>query len=105
MFIKFANHASTESDRQIVGESSAVIDGFKVRKASIQANHIDVCKFGSRDDYGYKKVKGFILDILEEGKVQEIPVSIGVDRREVGEKRLNKFAPPIQSSTSSTNGG
>jgi hypothetical protein len=105
VFIDFSGHAITESDRQIVGESSAVIDGFNVRKASIQANHIDVCKFGSRDDYGYKKVTGFILDILEEGKMPEIPRSIEVDRREVGEKRLNKFAPPIQSSTSSTNVG
>ncbi|TIA28946.1 hypothetical protein D6C78_10492 [Aureobasidium pullulans] len=51
----------------IVEESSAVIDGFHVRKASIQADHIAICKFDSPDDGGYKKVKNFLLDMYQEG--------------------------------------
>jgi hypothetical protein len=82
-----------------------VIDGFNVRKASIQADHIGVCKFGSREEDGYKKVTGFILDIFEEGKASANPIPVDVDRRDVGEKRIKKFEPPIQSSTKCTHAG
>ena len=76
-----------------------MIDGFNVRKASIQADHLGVCKFDSREEDGYKKVAGFILDVFEEGKASAIPIPVDVDRRDVGEKRIKKFEPPIQSST------
>jgi hypothetical protein len=85
---------------QIVGESSAVIDGFHVRKASIGANHIEICKFDSPDDRGYKTVKNFLLDIYEEGEMTSVPVPAEVDRQAVGDMRVKKFEPYVQSTTS-----
>jgi hypothetical protein len=82
-----------------------VIDGFNVRKVSIQADHLGVCKFESREEDGYKKVTGFILDIFEEGKASATPMPVDVDRRDVGEKRVKKFERPIQSSTRCTHAG
>lgn len=83
----------------IVGESSAVIDGFHVRKASIQADHIAICKFDSPDDGGYKKVKNFLLDMYQEGKVTSNFVLAKVDRQVVSDKRIKKFEPYVQSTT------
>jgi hypothetical protein len=77
-----------------------VIDGFHVRKASIEADHIAICKFDSPDDGGYKKVKNFLLDIYEEGKMISAPVPAEVDRQAVGDKRVKKFEPHVRSTTS-----
>lgn len=44
-----------------------MIDGFHVRKVSIEADHIAICKFDSPDDEGYKKIKNSLLDVFEEG--------------------------------------
>lgn len=79
-----------------------MIDGFNVRKASIQADHLGVCKFDNREEDGYKKVTGFILDVFEEGKMSASPVSVDVNLRGVAEKRIKKFESPIQSSTGVT---
>jgi hypothetical protein len=90
----------TKHTQQIVGESSAVIDGFYVRKASIRSDHLGVCKFDNRADDGYKNVKGFILDILEEGKALSVSPSARVDQRAVGEMRIKRFEPAVESTTS-----
>lgn len=76
-----------------------MIDGFHVRKASIQADHIAICKFDSPDDGGYKKVKNFLLDMYQEGKVTSNFVLAKVDRQVVSDKRIKKFEPYVQSTT------
>lgn len=55
---------------QIVPKSSATLSSFYVRSGSIQADHINMCKFSSSDDSGYKRVaqeiKALIKKALEE---------------------------------------
>ncbi|GAB7336610.1 hypothetical protein MBLNU13_g10308t1 [Cladosporium sp. NU13] len=89
----------------IVPEHSAVMDGFLVKRNSIKANHIDVCKFDSREDDGYKKVIGFIRDIFEEGELLANAVPVEVDRRDVAAKRVKNLETIVQSSTSTGPGG
>ncbi|KAG9840443.1 hypothetical protein KCU98_g9245, partial [Aureobasidium melanogenum] len=47
----------------IVGAASAMIDG--VISVAIEADHVAICKFGSREDTGYVTIRGWILDIRE----------------------------------------
>jgi len=41
------------------------MDGFKVQVASIDANHMDICKFADSDDVGYERTSGFIGEMVE----------------------------------------
>ena len=42
------------------------MDGFNVSKNSIPANHEDMCKFESKDEIGYKRTLGFLIDIRDD---------------------------------------
>jgi hypothetical protein len=42
------------------------MDGFKVSRTSIPANHIDMCKFSGPDDIGYRRVSQFISEFQRE---------------------------------------
>ena len=42
------------------------MDGFKVQAGSIHANHMDMAKFKTRDDSGYKRVLFHIRRQLKE---------------------------------------
>ncbi|KAK8047458.1 hypothetical protein PG996_015522 [Apiospora saccharicola] len=48
----------------IVPQWSAVIDGFNVREQPVPANHMDMCKFATRDDVGYKRVIRLIKHVV-----------------------------------------
>ncbi|KAI9758975.1 MAG: hypothetical protein M1840_003619 [Geoglossum simile] len=50
----------------IVSESSANIDGFHVRRDTINANHMDMVKFDNREDVGYQIIRGHILRLIGE---------------------------------------
>jgi hypothetical protein len=65
-----------------VPESSACIDGFHVSKNSIPANHEDLCKFENKDDTGYTRTAGFLIDLRDEavkGKREWISVAYFYD--------------------------
>ncbi|KAH0563421.1 hypothetical protein GP486_002011 [Trichoglossum hirsutum] len=47
----------------IVEEASASYDGFNVRRDAINANHMNIVKFASKEDEGYKRILGHINDI------------------------------------------
>ncbi|OBT63079.1 hypothetical protein VE03_07456 [Pseudogymnoascus sp. 23342-1-I1] len=49
----------------IVPEYSASMDGFNVRKDSIPANHMDMTKFLSMQDIGYRRISGHIVSLVE----------------------------------------
>ncbi|KAK8135634.1 hypothetical protein PG984_003574 [Apiospora sp. TS-2023a] len=40
----------------VVPQWSAVIDGFNIRQQPIPANHMDMCRFATRDEIGYKRL-------------------------------------------------
>ncbi|ETS83590.1 hypothetical protein PFICI_05466 [Pestalotiopsis fici W106-1] len=48
----------------IVPEASASYDGYNVLRSSINANHIDMVKFGARDDPMYERVAGLLIDLV-----------------------------------------
>ncbi|GAB1316550.1 hypothetical protein MFIFM68171_06760 [Madurella fahalii] len=47
----------------IVPEASASYDGFRVRRDAINANHMDMTKFASQDEEGYKRTLSHIIDL------------------------------------------
>ncbi|KAH0404082.1 hypothetical protein KCU89_g1487, partial [Aureobasidium melanogenum] len=47
----------------IVGAASAMIDG--VISVAIEADHVSICKFVSRENTGYDTIRGWILDMRE----------------------------------------
>lgn len=73
---------------QIVGAASAMIDG--VISVAIEADHVAICKFGSREDTGYVTIRGWILDIRENGEpiAQPIPPT----NQEIRARRVELFA-------------
>jgi len=56
---------SLMQDEQVVPESSATIDGFNVKYQQVPLNHMDMCKFASRDEVGYKRTVFLINSILK----------------------------------------
>ncbi|KAG9695061.1 hypothetical protein KCU95_g5224, partial [Aureobasidium melanogenum] len=56
----------------IVGAASAMIDG--VMSVAIEADHVAICKFGSREDTGYDTIRGWILDMRENGEPLAQPI-------------------------------
>ena len=79
---QFADHQV-----QIVPQWSAVMDGFNIQAGSIHANHMDMTKFRTRNDSGYKRVLYHIRrQIKESGGATEagaLPAG-NDDRRETG---------------------
>lgn len=77
----------TDSRVQIVTQSSAVMDGFNVQAGSIHANHMDMTKFRTRDDSGYRRVLFHIRRQLKESgdatQTSALPAG-NDDRRETG---------------------
>ncbi|OBT86647.1 hypothetical protein VE02_04446 [Pseudogymnoascus sp. 03VT05] len=55
----------------IVPEHSASMDGFHVRKDSIPANHMDMTKFLSPQDIGYRRISSHIVTLVETSKNHE----------------------------------
>ncbi|KEF52071.1 uncharacterized protein A1O9_12061, partial [Exophiala aquamarina CBS 119918] len=57
----------------IVEEASACYDGFNVRRDAIHANHMNMVKFASKGDEGYKRTLGHIEDIrsVQEPEIQQ----------------------------------
>ena len=51
---------------QVVEEKSASYPGIG-ETLPLRSNHIDICKFASKDDNGYKLVKAKILEMLAGG--------------------------------------
>ena len=49
---------------QIVDSTSAVCDGFYVRSNSIPTNHMDMCKYTSKDDIGHERTSGVIIRLI-----------------------------------------
>ncbi|KFZ04693.1 hypothetical protein V501_09060 [Pseudogymnoascus sp. VKM F-4519 (FW-2642)] len=49
----------------IAPEYSASMDGFNVRKDSIPANHMDMIRFSSAHDIGYRRVSGHIVSLVQ----------------------------------------
>lgn len=60
---------------QVVPHSSAVLDGFNVKQGQIQENHMDMCKFGTSEDNGYKKVCYMIKQVLKERRSKLLEVT------------------------------
>ncbi|KAG9518626.1 hypothetical protein KCU93_g8357, partial [Aureobasidium melanogenum] len=56
----------------IVGAASAMIDG--VISVAIEADHVSICKFVSREDTGYDTIRGWILDMRENGEPLAQPI-------------------------------
>lgn len=44
---------------------SACYEGFRIKSGSILADHREMCKFEDVGDIGYKRVSGFIMDIVD----------------------------------------
>lgn len=51
-------------------ETSASYDGNNVRREAIHANHMDMVRFSSKDDEGYKRTLHHIIDICESHEYQ-----------------------------------
>ena len=49
---------------QVVPEWSATIDGFNVKYQQVPLNHMDMCKFASREEIGYRRTVFLINNIL-----------------------------------------
>ncbi|KJR89828.1 ribonuclease p/mrp subunit [Sporothrix schenckii 1099-18] len=49
----------------VVPESSATIDGFNVKYQQIPRNHMDMCKFATQDELGYKRVVFLLCNIIK----------------------------------------
>ncbi|KAG7293507.1 hypothetical protein NEMBOFW57_003559 [Staphylotrichum longicolle] len=49
----------------VVPEWSATIDGFNVKYQQVPANHMDMCKFATREEIGYKRVVFLLKNILK----------------------------------------
>lgn len=81
------------------------MDVYNERSNSIKSDHIEVCKFDSQEDDGYKKVIGYIRDILEKSELPVAPVTAEVDRQDIAAKRVKNLDSIIQSSTSSSHCG
>ncbi|KAK8035531.1 LipA and NB-ARC domain-containing protein [Apiospora rasikravindrae] len=48
----------------VVPQWSAVIDGFNIREQPVPANHMDMCKFATRDETGYRRVLRLIKYVV-----------------------------------------
>jgi hypothetical protein len=57
---------------QVVSEESAIIGDAREMRSSIHANHIDMAKFSTRVDPGYKSVL-YAMEMLLEGLGQTEP--------------------------------
>lgn len=66
--------------------------GFNVKPSQIQANHIDMCKFSTREDSGYKQVSYMIKQVLKRcrGKSRKVATP--------GQPQQLLFQPPFPSS-------
>lgn len=51
-------------------KESAVYDGFSVRQAGIHADHRDMVKFNCREDVGYQRILGEIVQISQNPDAQ-----------------------------------
>jgi hypothetical protein len=51
---------------QVVGKESSIIGDARENRAYIHANHVDMVKFSTRDDPGYKSVLDAIERLLED---------------------------------------
>ncbi len=49
---------------KVVADASSQFTGTE-QICSIDANHMDMCRFSSRDDIGYRRVTDVLLSILE----------------------------------------
>jgi hypothetical protein len=63
---------------QIVPEFSACFDGFRVKTASIRADHMDMCKFDSANDDGYKRSAWYISDFVTDATIGKAPLYLPV---------------------------
>jgi hypothetical protein len=60
---------------KIVGQFSAVMDGFKVKKVSVHGNHEDICKFEGLNDIEYTRISQQIRGLLSEAVSGESPAA------------------------------
>ena len=60
---------------KIVGQFSAVMDGFNVKQFGIHGNHTDICKLQDLDDAGYKRISQEIRSLLSEVISGESPAA------------------------------
>ncbi len=63
-----SNISNGFSPAQIVPESSASYDGFKVQTNSIYANHMDMVKFSKSGERGYQRILGYIIEFSNVGE-------------------------------------
>ncbi|KAE8454517.1 hypothetical protein EG329_000140 [Mollisiaceae sp. DMI_Dod_QoI] len=77
----------------IVDEASASYDGFNVRRDAIHANHMNMVRFSSKENEGYKRILGHINDIHKDQtrKIQR--------ENEENESRINEILEALQFST------
>jgi len=61
--LNFGYVANTIALKVVVDASSQFTGTEQI--CSIDANHIDMCRFSSRDDIGYRRVTDILLSILE----------------------------------------
>lgn len=64
---------------KIVDEASATIPG-RGDKVSIYANHINICKFKTREDTGYKSVVAALKKFSQKEKAETPRVSSPVNK-------------------------
>jgi hypothetical protein len=88
-----ASNALIHTDQVVSGESAVIADAHE-KRGTIHANHVDMAKFSTRDDAGYKKVL-YAIEILLEGltKNEQVP----------SEDPTREHKPVVRSCPSPTN--
>lgn len=75
------------NQKQIVPRSSAVIPGaLDSRQIQINEDHINMCKFGSREDNGYVRVSDAIREMVGDAPSK-------VNKKWWKEDKINKGTP------------
>ncbi|KAK7954712.1 SERAC1 protein [Apiospora saccharicola] len=82
------SHTSSSDGIQIVPQWSAVIDGFNVREQPVPANHMEMCKFATRDDVGYKRVIRLIKHVVGR-EFRALLSSLAFDSMNIRERDLD----------------
>lgn len=95
-----------EKNFQIVPHSSATLPSFFARSGSIQENHMNICKFSSRNDIGYKRVAQEIKELIKKA-TRKVLNEQGMGRTsprlisgaQSSRQRLDDIVPEVEEAT------
>ncbi|KAI9155556.1 Vegetative incompatibility protein [Paramyrothecium foliicola] len=81
------------ASRKVVDDASSSLDSPVERKDSINANHMMMCRFSSREDDGYIKLKGAVGKCLQEvqQRTEERQQELNMQQNKLWKQILNSF--------------